>query len=274
MSSFYPLDQIRTRLQIGDLKRNENAFVLVQKLLKAEGIQSLYTGIVPVCQSVMVSNLVYFYTFHSLKALRGPKSQNVASDLLMGVIAGVLNVLSTTPFWVVNTRIKMKGTGSGKVPYDNLLDGLKHIAKNEGIQKLWSGCIPSLLLVSNPSIQFAVYESIKRYVVRIYGNKLPSMSFFMIGAISKAISTCITYPLQLVQTKLRHGDDEFKKNLPPNSGTLDFLYYIIKEKGFKGLYLGLEAKLWQTILTAALMFMAYEKIARFVTSLLMLAKNK
>lgn len=261
---------------MGELKvgKNENAFILIQKLLKTEGASSLYSGIVPVCQSVMLSNLVYFYTFHSLKALKGPKSQNVASDLLIGSIAGILNVLSTTPFWVVNTRIKMKGKSTAKIPYDNLIDGLQYITKTEGVQKLWSGCIPSLLLVSNPSIQFAVYEAVKRYVVRVYGNKLPSLSYFFIGAVSKAISTCITYPLQLVQTKLRHGDEEFKKNLPPNAGTLDILYYIIKNKGFKGLYLGLEAKLWQTILTAALMFMAYEKIARFVTGLLMLAKKK
>ncbi len=274
LCTFYPLDQLRTRLQLGDLKskKNENVFLLVQKLIKEEGIERSYRGIVPVSQSVCISNLVYFYTFHSLKALRSAKAQSIQQDLLLGALAGAVNVLSTTPFWVVNTRLKMKAE-KDNIPYDNLIDGLKHIAQTEGIEKLWSGAIPSLLLISNPSIQFAVYEALKRYIVRVYGNKLPSLTYFFIGAVSKAISTCITYPLQLVQTKLRHGDNEFKKNLPQNSGLLDIFYYILKTQGFKGLYVGLEAKLYQTILTSALMFMFYEKIARFVTSLLLLARK-
>lgn len=260
---------------MGDLKakKNENTFVLIQKLLRNEGIENLYKGIIPVSQSVCISNLVYFYTFHSLKAMRSAKAQSIQQDLLLGALAGAVNVLSTTPFWVVNTRLKVKTSKNDNIPYDNILDGLKHIANTEGIQKLWSGAIPSLLLISNPSIQFAIYEAIKRYIVRIYGNKLPSITYFLVGAIAKSISTCITYPLQLVQTKLRHGDNEFKKNLPPNSGILDIFYYIVKNHGVKGLYVGLEAKLLQTILTAALMFMAYEKIARFVTSLLLLARK-
>lgn len=36
-----------------------------------------------------------------------------------------------------------------------------------------------------------------------------------------------------------------------------------------GLYKGMEAKLWQTVLTAALMFLAYEKISSFVFRLLL-----
>jgi len=42
----------------------------------------------------------------------------------------------------------------------------------------------------------------------------------------------------------------------------------IREQGVKGLYKGLEAKLLQTVSTAALMFVAYEKIAAFIFRLL------
>lgn len=37
-----------------------------------------------------------------------------------------------------------------------------------------------------------------------------------------------------------------------------------RNHGVAGLYKGLEVKLWQTVLTAALMFLCYEKIANFV----------
>lgn len=200
--------------------------------------------------------------------MRTKDAQSAAGDLLLGAAAGCVNVLSTTPFWVVNTRLKMQGINCD-LPYNDLISGLKYIARFEGIEKLWSGTGASLLLTVNPAIQFSVYEAIKRYLTKAYGNESPSvLYFFFLGALSKLVSTFITYPLQIVQTKMRHGDDELKKNLPPNAGAFEMIYYMLKNKGMKGLYCGLEAKIWQTVLTAALMFMTYEKIIRFVKVLL------
>lgn len=258
-----------------DLKavKHLNTFQLIQFIIKKEGFASLYRGLIPVMQSSCISNFVYFYMFHFLKSLRARDAQSAAGDLLLGALAGSVNVLSTTPFWVVNTRLKMQGINCD-LPYNDLISGLKYIARKEGLQKLWSGTCASLMLVVNPAIQFSVYEAIKRYLTKVYGKETPSvLYFFFLGAIAKLISTFATYPLQLIQTKMRHGDSDLKKSLPPNAGTIEMVIYILKTKGFKGLYCGLEAKLYQTVLTAALMFMAYEKIVRFVKVLLRAAAN-
>jgi adenine nucleotide transporter 17 len=152
------------------------------------------------------------------------------------------------------------------LPYNDLMAGIQYVAKHEGWRALWSGTQASILLTINPAIQFSVYESLKRYLTKIYVSEKPSVFyFFFLGALSKLISTCITYPLQLVQTKMRHGSKDATKQ---QLGTLEMVLTILKSNGFKGLYSGLEAKLWQTTLTAALMFMAYEKIARFIKILL------
>ena len=83
-------------------------------------------------------------------------------------------------------------------------DGLIHIWKYEGLKSLWAGTLPSLILVSNPAIQFMTYESIKRRVnTSLSGAQPPAWIIFSIGAIAKTIATTLTYPLQLVQTKLR-----------------------------------------------------------------------
>lgn len=257
-------------LSVDDLKsvKHLNTFQLIQYLIRKEGFGSLYRGLVPVMQSSCISNFVYFYMFHLLKSYRSREAQSAAGDLLLGALAGSINVLSTTPFWVVNTRLKMQGINCD-LPYNDLISGLKYIARTEGVQKLWSGTTASLMLVVNPAIQFSVYEAIKRYLTKLYGDETPSvLYFFFLGAIAKLVSTFMTYPLQLIQTKMRHGNDEMKKNLPPNAGTFEMLLYILKKSGFKGLYNGLEAKSAQTVLTAALMFMTYEKIIRFVKMLL------
>lgn len=244
-----------------------NTLEIMKQLIKEEGLPTLYRGLIPVLESLCISNFVYFYTFHTLKAFKGTaKAQSALSDLLLGALAGAVNVLSTTPFWVVNTRLKMKGINkSNKLEYSNLIDGLIYVAHTEGRKGLWAGTIPSLVLVINPALQFMTYEAIKRHLTKGYG-ELPGIVYFGVGAVAKIVSTLITYPLQVVQTKLRHGDKS--SGLPTNASTIQMLLYLIKKNGVLGLYRGLEAKLLQTVLTAALMFATYEKIAKFVLSLL------
>lgn len=247
-------------------KKKRGTFEILQQIVREEGVGSLYNGLIPVLQSLCISNFVYFYSFHSLKALNTSRSQYAARDLLLASLAGVINVMGTTPFWVVNTRLKMADVrGEDRVEYDNLLDGLFYIAKNEGFTSLWAGAAAGLVLVANPAIQFMTYESLKRRFLANNKN-VPAATGFAIGALAKAVACILTYPLQLVQTRLRHGTKGGKT--PPNMGTIRMLIYILRTQGAAGLFRGLEAKLLQTVLTAALMFMTYEKIATFVKSIL------
>lgn len=278
MSTFYPLDTARYRLQVEhpDHRKATSTLELIRQLVSEEGFSTLYRGLVPVLQSLCISNFVYFYTFHSLKALNTSGSgQSALRDLFLGTVSGIVNVLSTTPFWVVNTRLKMKGLNEsagnssvGNAPYSNLIEGLKYIWRTEGIYGLWAGTLPSLMLVSNPALQFMMYEALKRRVTH-WSKKPSALTFFAIGALAKTFATILTYPLQLIQTKLRHGrSDHAVSQLPPGAGIIQMCLYILKNNGVAGLFRGLEAKLLQTVLTAALMFAAYEKIASTVLSLL------
>uniref|UniRef100_A0A4X1VWA4 Solute carrier family 25 member 17 n=1 Tax=Sus scrofa TaxID=9823 RepID=A0A4X1VWA4_PIG len=180
---------------------------------------------------------------------------------------GVVNVLLTTPLWVVNTRLKLQGAkfrNEDIVPtnYSGIIDAFHQIIRDEGISALWNGTFPSLLLVFNPAIQFMFYEGLKRQLLK-KRMKLSSLDVFIIGAIAKAIATTVTYPMQTVQSILRFG----RHRLNPENRTLGSLrnvLYLLHQRvrrfGIMGLYKGLEAKLLQTVLTAALMFLVYEKL--------------
>lgn len=286
MSTFYPLDTVRSRLQLEESGEVRSTKQVIKEIVLGEGFQSLYRGLGPVLQSLCISNFVYFYTFHALKmvASNGARGQQSAlKDLLLGSIAGIINVFSTTPFWVVNTRLRMRnvaGTSDDvNKHYKSLMQGLRYVAKTEGLTGLWAGTIPSLILVSNPALQFMMYELLKRNIMLFTGGEIGSMGFFVIGAIAKAFATVLTYPLQLVQTKQRHRTKEASngpstsqqagKNKTPSM--LELMVSILQHQGIAGLFRGLEAKILQTVLTAALMFMAYEKIAGIVK--LMLKRN-
>ncbi|XP_023214547.1 peroxisomal membrane protein PMP34-like, partial [Centruroides sculpturatus] len=184
--------------------------------------ESLYRGLGPVLTSLCCSNFVYFYTFHGLRSVykRDAKSHSALTDLALASIAGAVNVLLTTPLWVVNTRLRLQNIklkledrkSSDYSHYKGIIDGLCQIKKVEGWKGIYGGLVPSLILVSNPALQFMIYESLKRRMSKGSESKaISSTSYFIIGAISKCISTILTYPIQLVQSKLRYGTDELKQ---------------------------------------------------------------
>lgn len=271
MTVFFPLDTVRSRLQVEDSREAKNTIETMKDLIEEEGIGTLYRGLEPVLISLCCSNFVYFYSFHGLRTLVSSKSAsyNALRDLAVGAVAGVINVVLTTPLWVANSRLKMQGAkisekdrkSLNKHPqYDGIIDALIKISSTEGYNALWSSMIPSLLLVANPSIQFTLYETLKSEVEKLLGKShLNAATYFTIAAISKSIAVILTYPLQIIQSKLRYGAENYKKlNL------FQIFSYIIRSNGFKGLYKGMESKIIQTTFTAALMFLCYEKIAEFV----------
>ncbi|CAM9494330.1 unnamed protein product, partial [Choristocarpus tenellus] len=193
MAVLYPLDQVRTILQVDDNVAAECAgpdgggiVGALTVIVRRNGRSALWRGMVPVLITMGTSNFVYFYCFSTLKVCSYPQSaliilrskpyqglsvpvpaqgdinQSVRRGLTplestaASTISGIVNVLTTTPLWVSNLRIKA-GRGKG-----NLFSTMADIGYKEGVGALWSGVAPSLLLVLNPIIQFVVYENLKQ----------------------------------------------------------------------------------------------------------------
>lgn len=269
MTVFFPLDTAKSRLQVDEKRKSKTTHIILAEIVKEEGFLSLYRGWFPVISSLCCSNFVYFYTFNALKKLATSSAgkSRPSKDLLMGIVSGVVNVILTTPMWVVNTRLKLQGVKFRneelhQTQYRGMFDAFSQIIANEGVGTLWSSTLPSLILVLNPAVQFMFYEAMKRKAGR-GGRKISSAEIFVIGAIAKAVATTATYPLQTVQAILRFGQYRGEGNSGVLGGLSNIFFLLmdrIKKNGFLGLYKGLEAKLLQTVLTAALMFVVYEKI--------------
>lgn len=286
ITTFYPLNVVRTRLQVDEtLKDDTNVFRTVLKIAEKDGPLALYQGWWSAVVSLGASNFVYFYTYNAFKAvyrkevLKDKKAGiDSISNLFIASAAGVVNVLMTTPLWVAGTRLTVQSKRRGKSekkPYKGVFDCLTRIVAEEGVSALWNGVGPSLILVSNPTIQFSTYERLRGIMVRVAdkrGSQITSFEFFMMGAIAKAVATVFTYPLQIAQSRLRadKGDVTGKKKY---EGTADCLRKMYAVSGVLGWFKGIEAKLWQTVLTAAFQFLAYEQVQKLVF-LLLLGKKK
>lgn len=310
MSAFYPLDILRTYMQVNENLKGKSSLQVTRAIIQEEGTGALYKGLGPVLGSLAASNFIYFYTNNMLKALvrnyTQQKNVTTGQNLLIASAAGCVNVLTTCPLWVVSARLKtQKGSsssgsggrrsGSGKggeassststatttskalKPYNGFIDGLIRISQEEGIGALWNGCMASLVLVSNPTIQFVAYDAIRRFAVaranRDGRKSLTTWEIFILGAVAKAIATFVTYPLQVAQSKLRNsnknltGEDAKSSGIRSYKNTLDCLIQMFQADGFYGWYKGLNVKLLQTVLMAAFHFLAYEKVAALIFAL-------
>jgi len=152
--------------------------------------------------------------------------------------------------------------------YTGTYDCLRRIIKEEGVGTLWNGVYPSLILVTNPTIQFFVYERCRRFIETIaFKQKRPitALEFFMSGAIAKATATFLTYPLQLAQSQLRTLKRRIQdKTSGDKVTTVSLLSNILATKGILGWFRGFGAKMWQTMLTAAFQFMVKEELVRTI----------
>ena len=250
MAVTYPLEQIRTLMQL----RNDGS--------KPEH-RSLYQGCWAVIQTVAISNFIYFYSLqyskHFIVTRMSIPLSPVPLALSSSSLAAAVNIVATEPLWKANTLLKTLPATEAR--NRNIFSIILKIVREEGLASLWSGTAVSMWLISNPIIQFSIYEYIKAEYAK---KKRPfsSMNAFIYGAFSKALATIFTYPLQVAQTRLRvmiPSDKNSKENM------ISVLVQLYKEKA---LFKGCQAKLAQNVLTAAFMFAFYERISQIIFSLL------
>jgi adenine nucleotide transporter 17 len=251
----------------------------------------LYLGVGPIVTTLAISNFVFFFMNETMKRVllplagggsrppHAPKSRTAPYlSLLASCLAGIVNVLITNPLWVCNLKIVV-----GSAESTSLLTEIQNVARKDGLKELWRGTGTSVMLVSNPVLQFFVYEQLK--IARLSkhrqsnGSRISPGEAFLLGALAKGVATVLTYPLQLAQAVLRlqrrsNDTDNASDSVATGGdqqqqryrGTFDCLMKLYQRDGAKGLFTGMKAKLLQTVLTAAFTFLTYEQILHAVHS--------
>lgn len=73
---------------------------------------------------------------------------------------GIITSTLTNPIWVVKTRLQLQGNGINR--YTSSWDCIKSMYRNEGVRGFYKGMSASYLGVIEGTIQWVVYENLKR----------------------------------------------------------------------------------------------------------------
>ena len=275
----YPLLTVTTVQQtaLAKLAKGEKApksMQVARELVAANGVGSLYNGVAPALVGTAASQAVYYSCYSRLRRAmatrnaQGVAELGVASTTLVASMAGCVNVLLTNPIWVVVTimQAQRKAAGSTTNKPATLREVLRDLYADNGAMAFFKGLVPSLVMVSNPTIQYVLYESLVNLRARLLSPKPPAKSalskptpleVFGMGIAAKFGATLVTYPLLVVKSRLQSTTGASKKDddAPRYRSTLEALLRIPREEGVGALYRGMETKLVQTLTAAGLLFM-------------------
>lgn len=274
---FYPLSSVSTRLQVqareqaagtGNKKPYKGTWDAFQRIMEEEGVLAFYSGLKASLIGIAASNTVYFYWYSYLReqAMEFVQRKELTAIESLGVssFAGVINVISTLPIWVVNTRMQLDTTKT-------LKQQLQTVYSTEGLKGFYKGLIPSLILVSNPAVQFMVFERLKpRLMAYLQRKRLSAMDAFLLGAVAKLVATLVTFPYLLVKSRLQAKGTQ---GVVKYAGFIDAVTKIYGTDGIVGFYKGITTKLVQTVLGAAFMFWTKEKVTVY-TMFFMILLNR
>ncbi|KAH9978300.1 mitochondrial carrier domain-containing protein [Russula compacta] len=274
MTVTYPLVFLSTRAANETKSQSKSTYQVVVDLLERDGFLGLYSGLNSSLLGIAVTNGVYYYFYESTKGIiirtrSGSQALSTLESMLAGLIAGTATAVISNPVWVIQTAQAVSGmdgmsaeTSAPPIRRLGLLGTAARLLRTDGPAAFFRGLGPALVLVVNPVIQYTVFEQLKNTLVRRrrragrLGTLLTDWDFFLLGAISKLVSTGVTYPYIVLKSRLQAGHATTTRY----RSALHGLRIIIAEEGISGIYKGAGPKLLQSVLTAAILFASQRRI--------------
>lgn len=322
----YPLQTVNTRQQTERRTQKEKGpahgtFLQVLRVIRTEGPGGLYSGLKPSLLGTIASQGIYYYFYQvfknkaeaiaaARKAIkgRGDGSVGMFSWLVVAAIAGALNVLLTTPIWVLVTRMQTHTQAERKIVEAKkeallreasdatlqeklaqvdliqpqpcgTLQAAREVYTEAGIPGFWKGVFPALVMVCNPSIQFMIYETLLKHLkakrnANKHGYKnTTALEVFIVGALAKLGATISTYPLLVVKSRLQAKQEIGGSKSLRYSGTFDAIVKMVRYEGLQCFYKGMGTKMVQSVFAASVLFMVKEELVKAYLVLANKSKN-
>ncbi|CAG8719512.1 10505_t:CDS:2, partial [Dentiscutata heterogama] len=209
----------------------------IVKIVRYEGVTSLWRGLSPGLVMSVPLTVVYFVGYDSIrdslwKHWKGKYSETY-SPLVAGTLARTFSVSVISPIELLRTRMQSPEGING---LKDVMKGVQEMVRRNGITSLWRGLEPTLWRdVPFSAIYWTGYESIKRNFSNYLRNKsidgnINNFSVaFVSGATSGMIAATLTTPFDVAKTQ-RQVASHSKKN----PSMVKIMQRIFHEEGYQG----------------------------------------
>lgn len=196
----------------------------------------------------------------------------VLREIVTGGMAGAVAKTSVAPL----ERCKILYQ-TGRLHHTGVIPTMRSIVRGEGVKGLFKGNGASVLrIIPYSAIHFGLYEHFRRsFVGMVYGNRVPDSISTLIdllaGSCSGATAVILTYPLDIVRTRLAYisegGSIPVERGSAPPSVPMGqhmtirtVLRDTLTREGIRGLYRGIGPSIYGILPYAGLKFFVYQDL--------------
>ena len=206
-------------------------FLCSRDIAREETPRALFKGLVPTLVGVVPARSINFFTYGNGKQIIADRfnggQENSYVHLFAAAIAGVATGTATNPIWVVKTRLQLSASdklttaaagsrSSTSVGGGAVFSTIKQIAREEGVRGFYKGLSASYLGVTEGTIQWVLYERLKRMTARAEGSEGGALQEWagMLGSAgtAKCVASLITYPHEVRVVRLSSRVPECKND--------------------------------------------------------------
>jgi solute carrier family 25 protein 34/35 len=181
-----------------------------------------------------------------------------------GALASCGAAVFSNPFDVIKIRMQLQGElmkrGAYAPEYTGMLQGIYKVGSLEGIAALQKGLVPSFFhQISQNGVRLGIYPTVKREceVVLPRGDLLNIVA----GAVAGVFGAVASSPFFMIKTRLQAQNIDPKHAVGEQhhyKGFRDAFERIVREKGVRGLYQGLQAACLRTAVGSAAQLATYD----------------
>jgi hypothetical protein len=272
-----PLEVIKTRMQAERREahrrpRYAGLYSSVRTILNDEGPRGLFVGLVPSTLALVPALGSFFTIYSSVKAWMDPAETDDTTffTLKCATSAGIawsLTSVLTNPLWLMRTRAITRMLDETKCIHlltkeahrPTMRNLLQEIVGEGGLGGLYRGTLVSMAGFPAASVQFALYENLRRLIdcegaQRVYYMGIASLT-------SAILSQLVCFPLEVLRTRVQSGLEG------PRIRLFHLVRNMIYREGISSFYRGLGPSMLRTVPNTALALISYEFLLEFFQKL-------
>jgi len=254
----YPLDVVKTRLQLSKSTTQKGVVGTIQTIIKEEGAATLYRGIISPILAEAPKRAIKFSTNEQYKKILTNKKTHKLSYTgasTAGALAGATEAFANCPFEVVKVRMQAKENAG---IYKTTLDATVKIAQQEGIMALYKGFEAQVWRNALwNGAYFACIPFVKANMWEPKSKGSESFRNFLAGFIGGTIGTTLNTPLDVVKSRTQNlrGTPDW---------TIVAVIKLYREEGFKAMYKGYVPRILRLGPGGGIMLLAFDLVSKLI----------
>ncbi|KAG1816823.1 mitochondrial carrier [Suillus subaureus] len=235
--TFYPLDVVKTRMQLETGKAKHGMVGTLSSIVREEGFGRLYRGLVPPLLLEAPKRAVKFaandFWGKTYMGFSGESKMTQQLSILTGCSAGATESFVVVPFELVKIKLQDKSS-----TFAGPIDVVKQVIKKEGPLGLYAGMEATFWrhLWWNGGY-FGCIHQVRSMLTPAETQQGQLFNNFVSGSVGGFVGTAINTPFDVVKSRIQ-GTAKVPGVVPKYNWTYPALMTIMREEGPAALYKG------------------------------------